>query len=154
MKTILIVGGPLILVVAAVVILVHSGVLFFGTVDGVEHQAGVEVGGSFALEDRNESFSEASGLSMELEEQPIEYRDGVESTHVRKLDGLKKFGFITLKWPIHMDDLDIPFFNWIIKGVDERVQRDIETEVETEIKIEGGVEMKQIDPPVLVIPAR
>lgn len=167
MKTVFIIGGPVILVVMAVAILVHSNILMFGTVDGFEHQAGAEAGGTFVTEEQTlGSFSAVAG--MELEDQPIEYRDGLTETVKTRQPGLKKFGPITLKWPVHRKDFDIPFFNWVILGVDESVQADLaahvddtaqiegvaETDTETETELEEGVEMRMIDPPTLVIPAR
>ena len=41
-------------------------------------------------------FTEVAGL--ELETSAIEYRNGDEETHARKLNGLNKYGNITLKW--------------------------------------------------------
>ncbi|HMK50159.1 MAG TPA: phage tail protein [Thermodesulfovibrionales bacterium] len=40
---------------------------------------------------------------------PIEYREGTDSTTVRKLSGLTKYANVTLKWGI-TDSLDI--YNW------------------------------------------
>ena len=40
-------------------------------------------------------FTEVSGITMESD--VIEYREGSEVTHVRKLPGLSKYGNITLK---------------------------------------------------------
>lgn len=40
-------------------------------------------------------FTEVSGISMESD--VIEYREGSDVTHVRKLPGLSKYGTITLK---------------------------------------------------------
>ena len=40
-------------------------------------------------------FTEVSGITMESD--VIEYREGNEATHVRKLPGLSKYGNITLK---------------------------------------------------------
>jgi len=40
-------------------------------------------------------FTEVSGISMESD--VIEYREGSDVTHVRKLPGLSKYGNITLK---------------------------------------------------------
>lgn len=150
MNTWLLVGGPLVLVTAAVAALIHNGALFLGDVPGPDDQASTP------------SFSETAGL--ELENEPIEYRNGSESPTVRKLDGIKKFGNISLKWPIATGDLI--FWNWVVDGVDERVEHDrqaetrVETKVETEFssvnneRAAEGVEMIEIDPPVLVIPAR
>ena len=40
-------------------------------------------------------FTEVSGMNTETD--PIEYREGSDPTHVRKLPGLSKYGKITLK---------------------------------------------------------
>ena len=40
-------------------------------------------------------FTEVSGITMESD--VVEYREGNEATHVRKLPGLSKYGNITLK---------------------------------------------------------
>ncbi len=84
---------------------------------------------------RSEStdFSEVGGL--EIEDQPIEYRDGAEQTTVRKMNGLNKYANIHFNWRTETGDL--VFWNWILSG----------------IKGDEEPEMKQIDPPTLVIPA-
>jgi len=41
------------------------------------------------------AFSECSGITMETD--AIEYREGADVTHVRKLPGLAKYGNITFK---------------------------------------------------------
>ena len=41
-------------------------------------------------------FSEAA--IGETTNEPIDYREGIDPTHVRKLPGLTKYGNITLKW--------------------------------------------------------
>jgi phage tail-like protein len=43
-------------------------------------------------------FSEVSGFDVTVD--PIDYREGSDPTHVRKLTGLTKFGNITLKWGV------------------------------------------------------
>ncbi|MCK6561674.1 phage tail protein [candidate division KSB1 bacterium] len=43
-------------------------------------------------------FSEASGFDITVD--PIDYREGADPTHVRKLPGLTKFGNVTLKWGV------------------------------------------------------
>ena len=43
-------------------------------------------------------FSEVSGFDITVD--PIDYREGNEPTHVRKLPGLTKYGNVTLKWGI------------------------------------------------------
>jgi phage tail-like protein len=41
--------------------------------------------------------------------EPIDYREGNEPTHVRKLPGLTKYGNITLKWGV-TDSMEL--YNW------------------------------------------
>jgi phage tail-like protein len=53
------------------------------------------------------AFSEA--MIAETMTEPIDYREGTDPMHVRKLSGLTKFGNITLKRGI-TDSLDI--YNW------------------------------------------
>ena len=43
-------------------------------------------------------FSEVSGFDITVD--PIDYREGPDPTHVRKLTGLTKYGNITLKWGV------------------------------------------------------
>jgi phage tail-like protein len=52
-------------------------------------------------------FSEVSGFDVTID--PIDYREGNEPTHVRKLSGLTKYGNITMKWGI-TDSMDL--YNW------------------------------------------
>lgn len=58
------------------------------------------------------SFSEVSGLDVDQE--PIEYRNGSEDITVRKIKGLKKFSNITLK---RGEIGDLAFWNWILLGM-------------------------------------
>lgn len=64
------------------------------------------------------SFAEASGLEVEI--QPIEYRNGAEDITVRKVCGLKKFPNIVLKRGILGD---VALWNWIQQAMDGKVQR-------------------------------
>ncbi len=86
-----------------------------------------------------DSFSSAARLDIELA--PIEYRDGSESTTVRKLNGLNKYANITLKW----NTGEVPLADWsaLVDGVEH------ESGVAP-----GGTMMIEIEPPTLVIPAR
>lgn len=43
-------------------------------------------------------FSEVSGFDATVD--AIDYREGTDATHVRKLPGLTKFGNVTLKWGV------------------------------------------------------
>jgi phage tail-like protein len=64
------------------------------------------------------SFSEASGLEVDI--QPIEYRNGSEDITVRKLPGLKKFPNIVLKRGLIGDP---GLWNWIQAAMDGKVVR-------------------------------
>ncbi len=50
----------------------------------------------------------------------IEYREGNEPTHVRKLPGLTKYGNVTLKWGATTSN---ELFSWWKAGADGEVQR-------------------------------
>jgi len=63
-------------------------------------------------------FSEVSGFDITVD--PIDYREGTEPIHVRKLPGLAKYGNITLKWGI-TDSMDL--YNWSKEVVDGKIQR-------------------------------
>ncbi|OPX86534.1 MAG: T4-like virus tail tube protein gp19 [Pelotomaculum sp. PtaB.Bin104] len=63
-------------------------------------------------------FSEVSGFDNTVD--VIDYREGTDPTHVRKLSGLTKYGNITLKWGI-TDSMEI--YNWHKAVVDGNVQR-------------------------------
>lgn len=63
-------------------------------------------------------FSEASGIEISVE--AIEYREGNDPTHVRKLPGLTKYTNITLKWGI-TDSKD--FYDWIYKTLSGDIVR-------------------------------
>lgn len=60
----------------------YRGYNFRIEIDGIDH------GG----------FREASGLDSSQD--PIEYREGTDPMHVRKLPGLNKYSNLTLKWGI------------------------------------------------------
>jgi phage tail-like protein len=64
------------------------------------------------------SFAEASGLEVDI--QPIEYRNGAEDITMRKIPGLKKFPNIVLKRGILGD---VALWNWIQQAMDGKVQR-------------------------------
>lgn len=166
MKLVLIVGGPLILAIA---FCVWSGIIVFGDVDSLEHEAGAPKGGTLGLVEKKEtyqcdengnncvlidestSFSEASGLDLEIEQEPIDYREGNEPTTVRKLNGLTKYANITLRWPIGFDT-----GNWKFVFDESGLPQEEPTTKLDPVLSENpdeGVEMIQIDPPTLVIPA-
>ncbi len=58
-------------------------------------------------------FSEVSFADTTTD--PVEYREGTDSTVSRKLSGLTKFGNITLKWGI-TDSMDL--YNWRQQVID------------------------------------
>ncbi len=64
------------------------------------------------------SFAEASGLEVDV--QPIEYRNGSEDITVRKIPGLKKYPNIVLKRGVIGDP---GLWNWIQQTMDGKVQR-------------------------------
>lgn len=74
MKTWLIVGGPLVLVVAGV-FMVSSGIVTFGEVS-----------------------------DLEVTQESIEYREGDEERSVRKQSGIKKYTNITIRMPKGLDE--------------------------------------------------
>ncbi|RPJ86089.1 MAG: phage tail protein [Acidobacteria bacterium] len=63
-------------------------------------------------------FSEVSGFDITVD--PIDYREGNEPTHVRKLPGLTKYGNVTLKWGI-TDSVEL--YNWHRQIVDGDIKR-------------------------------
>jgi phage tail-like protein len=63
-------------------------------------------------------FSECSGLSSEV--QVIEYREGGESTQVRKLPGMAKYSDISLKWGM-TDSREL--YDWHLSAIKGEVQR-------------------------------
>ncbi|HYR11132.1 MAG TPA: phage tail protein [Longimicrobium sp.] len=63
-------------------------------------------------------FSEVSGFDITVD--PIDYREGNEPTHVRKLPGLTKYGNVTLKWGI-TDSTEL--FDWHRRIVDGTIER-------------------------------
>jgi len=69
-------------------------------------------------------FSEVSGFDVTVD--PIDYREGPDPTHVRKLTGLTKYGNITLKWGVTNS---MELYNWhreIVDGTIDRKQVAIE----------------------------
>lgn len=58
-------------------------------------------------------FSEV--IMPEAEIEPIEYREGIEPTHVRKLSGLTKYGNVVLKWGI-TDSMEL--YDWFLSVTD------------------------------------
>ena len=63
-------------------------------------------------------FSECSGFDITVD--PIDYREGSDPTHVRKLTGLTKFGNVTLKWGI-TDSKEL--YDWHRRIVDGTIDR-------------------------------
>jgi phage tail-like protein len=64
------------------------------------------------------SFSEVKGLEADVK--PIDYRNGSEANHVRKLLGLTSFTDVTLMRGI---TADLGFWNWIVEGMNGLVHR-------------------------------
>lgn len=73
----------------------------------------LEVGGTLVA-----GFSEITGVSMESG--IIEYREGSDATHVRKVPGLSKYGNITLKRGFTDDTYLSDWRKTVINGAVER----------------------------------
>jgi len=74
----------------------------------------VETGGVLAA-----GFSEVTGMNAEV--QAVEYREGRDpNSNTRKLPGLSKYGNVTLKKGVAIDQ---DFFRWFKSGVDGDVIR-------------------------------
>ena len=56
------------------------------------------------------AFSEAA--IAETTTEPIDYREGTDPMHVRKLSGLTKFGNITLKWGLTVGGTALDLYKW------------------------------------------
>lgn len=63
-------------------------------------------------------FREASGLDSSQD--PIEYREGTDPLHAKKLPGLNKSSNISLKWGV-TDDKEL--WEWRKKSIDGKVER-------------------------------
>jgi phage tail-like protein len=63
-------------------------------------------------------FTDVSGFDSTVD--VVEYREGTETTTMRKLSGLTKYGNISLKWGI-TDSTEI--YNWYIEVTKGNVQR-------------------------------
>lgn len=63
-------------------------------------------------------FSEVSGFDITID--PIDYREGTDPTHVRKLTGLTKYGNVTLKWGV---TTSMELYNWHRQIVDGEIVR-------------------------------
>jgi phage tail-like protein len=64
------------------------------------------------------AFSECSGITMETD--AIEYREGADITHVRKIPGLAKYGNITLKRGFTKDSGIWTWRKTVIEGKTDR----------------------------------
>jgi phage tail-like protein len=64
------------------------------------------------------AFRECSGLDSS--QNAIDYREGGDALHVRKLPGLNTYSNITLKWGITSDT---EFWDWRQKAADGKVER-------------------------------
>jgi len=63
-------------------------------------------------------FSDVTGFDSTVD--VIEYRDGSDPTHARKLSGLTKYGTISLKWGI-TDSMEL--YNWHKEVVGGNIER-------------------------------
>jgi len=78
---------------------------------------------SFRFRIEIDGITQAGFLEVAIGETTIEaidYREGNEPAHVRKLPGLTKYGNITLKWGTTASN---ELFNWWKSGADGNVQR-------------------------------
>ena|SRR5260221_11357934 len=65
------------------------------------------------------SFSEVT--IGETTTEAVDYREGTEPSHVRKLDGLTKYGNVTLKWGIATDATAL--YDWHKQIVQGQIQK-------------------------------
>lgn len=179
MRTLLFIGGPLI---ATIGFGFYSGLIsFVEEHPGLEHQAGVPMGGAFEMRyeetyqcdesDDNcvliDTSTEVSELDtelteiegLELEDAPIEYREGSEDTYVRRQPGLAKYANIIVRRP---DGFDWNTFKFVF---DAEVRRENCEDcndgmhpqtadydpADLNSNVEDG-QMIQIDPPKTVFP--
>lgn len=63
-------------------------------------------------------FSEVTGFDVTTD--PIDYREGTDPTHVRKLPGLTKYGNVVLKWGITSSTA---LYDWHRQIVDGNIVR-------------------------------
>ena len=63
-------------------------------------------------------FSEVTGFDATIES--VEYREGTDPKHVRKLSGMVKYGNVSMKWGI-TDSMDI--YNWFKACADGYAER-------------------------------
>ncbi len=63
-------------------------------------------------------FTEVTGFEATVD--PIDYREGTDPTHVRKLTGLTKFGNVVLKWGI---TTSTALYDWHRQIVDGNIVR-------------------------------
>jgi len=63
-------------------------------------------------------FRECSGL--DFTQDPVDYREGTDPLHVRKLPGLQKFSNIVLKWGLS-DDQEL--YDWRKQAMDGKIVR-------------------------------
>lgn len=63
-------------------------------------------------------FSEVTGFDATVE--PIDYREGTDPTHARKLTGMTKYGNVTLKWGV-TDSMAL--YDWHRQIVNGDIQR-------------------------------
>lgn len=56
------------------------------------------------------AFSEVAIAETMID--PVEYREGTDPPHVRKLSGLTKYGNITLKWGVTVGGTALDLFKW------------------------------------------
>lgn len=67
----------------------------------------------------------------------VDYREGTDPTHVRKLDGLTKYGNVTLKWGV-TDSVEL--YNWHKAIVGGQIQSNNRKNVAIVVQDESGAD--------------
>jgi len=70
---------------------------------------------------------------------PVDYREGTDPPHVRKLSGLTKYGNITLKWGLTVAATSLDLFKWHA-DISAGLIKDRRKKVVIVVQDEGGVD--------------
>ncbi len=107
-------------------------------VEDGEVPAGVSQSDNYRLEEQSTGFADVSGL--EVEQQPIEYRDGSEDITVRKQPGIAKYANITMKRPTKFD-----WKSWKLIFAREAAIQEVEREYDEKLEeMQGGEEGEEM----------
>lgn len=82
-------------------------------------------------------FSEVTIAETTID--PIDYRDGTDPPHVRKLSGLTKYGNITLKWGATVGGSALALYNWYAEVSSGQINQNKRKTVTIFVKDEAGV---------------